>query len=503
MRLTGLALLVMVHFFFTDLVSQSKFELKGLESMDQFRSFLAIPNDANNMEDILKNVDWCKMELEKRGMKTTFIPTDTRPLLLAEYAKLDKNVPTVMFYFHADGQSVDPQYWFQDDPYVAVLKTEVPAQGWVTINWDTLTTENYDPEWRIFARSSSDSKGNIMMFLMALDMLKKEGKSLPYHLKVIIDFEEEKSSPSLPKAVEDYREELACDMLAIYDGPRHVSGLPSLAFGARGIATLSLTVYGPVFAQHSGHYGNYVPNPALRLSQLLASMKDDRGRVIIPGFYDGITIDDKTRAILKAVPDDERLIKARLGVAQEDAVASSYQESLQYPSLNIHGMASGWVGAESRTIIPSQAVAEIDIRLVKESDPARLIQLVKDHIVQQGYFITSEKPTQHERLANDKVCRLSFDISYEAFRTDFDAPVGLWLTEALRNAFGQMPVRERTMGGSIPISPFVNVLNAPAVVIPLANKDNNQHSPNENLRLGNYMDGIKSMYYILSTPVTP
>jgi acetylornithine deacetylase/succinyl-diaminopimelate desuccinylase-like protein len=230
-------------------------------------------------------------------------------------------------------------------------------------------------------------------------------------------------------------------------------------------------------------------------------MKDDYGRVLIPGYYDGIEFTDEVAAVLDAVPDDLPMINAKLGIAQTDSVSTTLQRALQYPSLNIKGISSGWVGSETRTIVPATAIAEIDLRLVKESDPHRLIRLIKDYIADQGYYIVDRKPTARERLEHDRICRMSSRVSYEAFRTDFDSRVGQWLTRALTDAFDTTPVRERTMGGSIPISPFVSILDAPAVVVPFANKDNNQHSPNENIRMGNYIDGLRSMYYILSTEV--
>ncbi len=502
MRLRGFLLFAYMSFTYMSLHAQDQFLRKGIDEMDLFREFLAIANDANDLDDIQLNVDWCIKHLEQRGFDTEVWVTETRPLLFAEYSADGRmDVPTVLFYFHADGQSVDPQFWYQADPYDPVLKREVEGEGWVETDWAALSVEDFDPELRIFARSSSDSKCNIMMLLLALDLMKENNESLPYHLKLILDFEEEKGSPSLPQAVIDHQEALSCDMLVIYDGPKHTTNQPTLSFGARGIATVSLTVYGPVFPQHSGHYGNYAPNPAMRLAQLLASMKDDQGRVVIPGYYDGIEINEEVAAILAAVPDDEQTIQAKLGVADIDSVGSYYQEALQYPSLNVRGLSAGWVGAEARTIVPSQAVAEIDIRLVKETPPARMRRLIEDHIRAQGYHIVTDKPTQRERQMYPRICRVNGRPGYDAFRTDFDSEIGLWLTGALTDAFGQTPVRNRTMGGSIPISPFVKTLEVPAVVVPMANKDNNQHSPNENLRLGNYIDGLKTMYYILTTPV--
>ena len=336
------------------------------------------------------------------------------------------------------------------------------------------------------------------MFLAALDAAEQLNISPNYNIKVIMDFEEELGSPQLPKAVLRNKELLAADMLIIYDGPRHITNKPTLTFGARGIATLQLTTYGPVVPQHSGHFGNYAPNPALRLSKLLASMKDEQGRVTIPGFYDGISIDPATKKILRAVPDNEAQIKNRLQISETDKVGSYYQEAIQYPSLNIRGMQSGWINEKVRTIIPGWARAEIDVRLVLESDPERLIQLVKNHIIEQGFYILDREPTKEERLTHAKIATLTSEISYQSFRTDFDSEVGLWLTSALKNAFGETPIRIRMSGGSIPISPFVTTLNIPAVTVPTVNRDNNQHSPNENLRLGNYKDGIKTMIAILA-----
>jgi len=480
--------------------AQDKFERASIESIPMFREFLAIPNDANDLDDIRKNVTWLDEQMKMRHFSTEVWETPTRPILFAQVPSVDHEKPTVLFYFHADGQSVDPQFWFQDDPYKAVLKKQVEGEGWVDVPW-TAIGDRLDPELRVFARSSSDSKNNVILFLKAVDLLITEGGSIPYNLKVLVDFEEEKSSESLAPTVELKQDVLAADMLVIFDGPRHISGQPTVAFGARGIAGITLTTYGPIFPQHSGHYGNYAPNPALRLSQLLAGMKDDYGRVLIPGYYDGIEFTEDVAEVLDAVPDDLRMINAKLGIAQTDSVSTTLQRALQFPSLNIKGISSGWVGSETRTIVPATAIAEIDLRLVKESDPHRLIQLIKDYITSQGYYIVDRKPTARERLEHDRICRMSSRVSYEAFRTDFDSRVGRWLTRALTDAFDTTPVRERTMGGSIPISPFVSILDAPAVVVPFANKDNNQHSPNENIRLGNYIDGLRSMYYILSTEV--
>ncbi|HMQ48364.1 MAG TPA: M20/M25/M40 family metallo-hydrolase [Saprospiraceae bacterium] len=467
------------------------------QSLPAFKELLSLPNDAHFPADILQNVQWCEQAFQQRGFATQRLETTTVPLLLATRPSLVETEKTVLAYLQIDGQPVDPSFWFQESPWKPVLKKEVPGEGWVEIPWESLE-KDWDPEWRIFARSTSDAKGPAVAFLAALDALAETNTAIPYHLKVIMDFEEELGSPRLPAAVQAYREALKADVLVIFDGPNHVSNEPTLSFGARGIADVTITVYGPYFPQHSGHYGNYCPNPALQLAQLLASMKDEQGRVTIPGFYEGIALDEPTRNILASVPDDERYIQSKLGIAQPDQVAANLQEALQYPSLNIRGMQSGWIGEEARTIIPATATAEIDVRLVMESDPERLIQLIRDHVQAQGFTVLDHAPNALERNQYAKICRFDYSVSYKAFRTELDSEAGLWLSKAMHKAFGKEPIKIRTAGGSIPISPFVTALDIPAVAVPTVNPDNNQHSPNENIRLGNYQDAIKAMIVILS-----
>lgn len=466
-----------------------------MASFPMLKELLSIPNDAFYPEEIERNVLWCESAFEDRGFVTQRIATATVPLLLAErkHAGAKK---TVLVYLQIDGQPVDSTKWLQESPYKPTLKKSGANGEWESLAWEKITA--YQDDWRIFARSASDAKGPVAMFLTALDIVADQKKIPNYNLKVIMDFEEELGSPSLPAAVTENAELLSADMLIIFDGPRHISNKPTLTFGARGIATITLTTYGPVVPQHSGHFGNYAPNPALRLSKVLASMKDDEGRVIIPGFYEGVNINEATRAILKAVPDDEEQIKERLQIASSDMVGSYYQEAIQYPSLNIRGMQSGWIDEKVRTIIPGWARAEIDVRLVLETDPERLLRLVKEHIERLGYYILDREPTKKERLANALIATFTSEISYQSFRTDFDSEVGVWLRKALTKAFGETPIMIRMSGGSIPISPFVTTLNIPAVTVPTVNRDNNQHSPNENLRLGNYKDGIKTMVAILN-----
>lgn len=488
-----------LHTFFV--FGQNKETLDALASTYTNASFpllkelLSIPNDAFYPEWIEKNVQWCENHFGNRGFTTERISTPTVPLLLASQSFPDAE-KTVLVYLQVDGQPVDPSRWTQKDPYTPVLKQPSAEGGWEEIDW--VKIKNYDDDWRVFARSASDAKGPVAMFLAAIDAMKAIGKAPNYNLKVILDFEEELGSPQLPQAVLENRDRLAADYLVIFDGPLHRLNKPTLTFGARGIFTVELTTYGPIVPQHSGHFGNYVPNPAFKLAKLLASMKDDDGRVLIPGYYDGIVLDNKTKTLLKATPHNEEHLQEIIQVGHFDRVAPNYQEAIQYPSLNVRGMQSGWINEKVRTIIPAWAKAEIDVRIVKESDPERLSKLIKTHIENQGYVVIDREPTKEERLAHPKLATYTSEISYQSFRTPMESPIGDWLQKALVRAFDEEPIRIRMSGGSIPISPFVNTLNLPAVTVPTVNRDNNQHSPNENLRLGNYRDGIKTILAILT-----
>ncbi len=492
--------LLLTLFVISIVCGQDSTELKSQvrHTIDELREFIAIPNDALEPADINRNLSWLTEKFNARGFNSSVLPTEGLPLFFAALPMQDEK-PTILFYMHFDGQSVDRSKWDQPDPYEVVLKSP-EGESWKQQSFTDLTDDiNYD--WRLFGRSTSDDKGPIVMFLNAIDLLKKNQVEMPFNIKVILDGQEEKGSAPLPKAVKEYRELLEADFLLISDGPVHPSLKPTIVYGCRGITTMSITTYGPIKPQHSGHYGNYAPNPGLQLAQLLSSMKDPEGRVTIKGYYDGITLDESTKAVLGSVPDDPKIINAHLAIKTPEKVGSNYQEALQYPSLNIRGLGSGWIGDEVRTIVPGSATAELDLRLVPETDGNRLKELVKKHIASEGFFITDSEPTKELRMQHDKIAKVTEGGVTDAFRTDLNNPYGIYLTDVLTNTFEEDIVRIRIHGGTVPIAPFINELNIPAFLLPLVNPDNNQHSPNENLKIGQIAYGIKTFYSVLSTPV--
>ena len=470
-------------------------------SLPELRACLAVPNDAHFPAHVEANVQWAEAAFAQRAFRTRRLDTGGPPLLLAE-SYLSPAADTLLVYLQMDGQPVDSTFWRQPNPYGAVLKREVEGEGYVEVTWEAFR-QNWQDDTRVFARSASDAKGPVVMFLAALDALRQNGLAPAHNVKVVLDFEEELGSPHLAAAVARHRDALAATRLIILDGPMHPSNRPTLAFGARGITTVTLETFGPRLPQHSGHYGNYVPNPAWDLLRVLAPLRDEAGRVTLDGWYDGIELDAATRATLAAVPDDADALRGGLALGRVDSVGQTLQEALQYPSLNIRGLQSGWVREERRTLIPATAIAEIDIRTVVESDPDDLLRALKTYLTDEaGYFLVEGRaPTVVERVRHPRVLRYDAASPYRAFRTDLDSPTGQWLTGALAYVHGAPPVRIRTMGGSIPISPFVTTLDIPAVSVPTVNSDNNQHAPNENLRMGNYRDGIATVMGILLTPV--
>ena len=498
-------LLIILISFTIKSFSQREFKTEVFEqainNLDEFIEFLSYPNDANYESDIYKLMDWTENKFKSLDFKINRLDTETIPLMLAS-KHISDDYKTVLIYMHLDGQPVDLSKWNQENPFIPVYKLKedgkfVDYDSNKIANIDYMTLEEKDI--RIFARASSDAKGPVMMLIQAMKFMNSKNIDNKFNLKLIMDFEEEKGSPSLPDAVKKHSTILKSDALLIFDGPQHESDLPTLNFGNRGISSITLKTYGPIVPQHSGHFGNYAPNPVFRMSNILSSMKDENGIVKIKGYYDGITISDQVKRYLDNVPDNEESMLDKMQFKKPESVGSSYQEAIQFPSLNVRGIKAGWVEDEVRTIVPSECIAEIDVRLVIESDGYRLHDLIKKHIQDLGYVILDHEPSKEERMEYDKIVKFNSTVSYPAFRTDIDSDLGNWLSKTLTRTFGVEPVLRRTSGGSVPISPFVNVLNIPAVGVPTVNKDNNQHSPNENIKLINYINGIESFVGILSS----
>jgi acetylornithine deacetylase/succinyl-diaminopimelate desuccinylase-like protein len=449
------------------------------EIVGELLETLAIPNVAADTPNIRRNAEHLRVMLARHGFTPEILETTGNPLV---YGAL--NVPgatrTVLFYCHYDGQPVDPAKWHQPDPFTPIVRGE-------------------GPDARIYARSASDDKAPIVALMAAVDALKASGLAPSSNLRLVFDGEEEASSPSLVPAIARYKDKLRADLMIILDGPAHSSGRPTVVYGARGIVTVDLTVFGPKSGVHSGNYGNWMPNPALRLATLLASMKDDDGRVTVAGYYDAVQpLTAEERAMLDAVPDDSARMLRTFGVAAPEQAFTKLQDAMQYPTLNIRGLASSFVGPGARTIVPDRAVAAIDIRLVKETSGEDLVTKLSAHIEKQGYHLVQGDPDEATRAKYGKIAALRLNGPIiNAFRTSTSDPLARALVASVTRTFGQPPVQLRTLGGTVPIAPFIEALGFPALLVPIVNFDNNQHEENENLRLGTFFDGIVTIAAIL------
>lgn len=455
---------------------------------------LAIPNVAADGPNIRRNAGRLREMLQKRGFTAELLETAGNPLVYGEL-KVPGATRTLLFYSHYDGQPVDPKGWRQPDPFTPVIRRgkdgpDVP---------DARASQQFDPELRIYARSASDDKSPIVMMLAALDALKAAGAAPTANVRVILDGEEEAGSTSLVPAIARYRDRLNADLMVILDGPQHPSGRPTIAYGARGIARVDITVFGPKVGVHSGNYGNWIPNPAQRLALLLASMKGEDGRILVKGWNDGIAaLTPEEKAMVAAVPEDATAMLRAFGVAAPETAFPKLQDALQYPTLNVRGMASAFVGAGARTIIPDSATASIDIRLVKETPASAMIEKIRAHVIAQGYHVVEKDPDEATRAKYPKIAKLAtFGDGTNAFRTSPLDPQAKAVAASIRAAHGVEPVHLRTLGGTVPIAPFIEALGFPAVLVPTVNFDNNQHEENENLRVGNLFEGILTVAAIL------
>jgi acetylornithine deacetylase/succinyl-diaminopimelate desuccinylase-like protein len=458
---------------------------------------LSIPNVAADRDNIRRNADHLRSLFLKRGFSVEVLETGGNPLVFAEL-RVPGATRTLLFYAHYDGQPVDPGEWSQPSPFVPVLRTRRLEDGGSEIaEFRSLTS--LPGEARLYARSASDDKAPIVALLAALDALKAANQPPTSHVKVILDGEEEVRSPGLAATMGQYRERYRADLMLVLDGPLHQSGKPTLSFGARGNLVFQLTTFGAKFALHSGHYGNWAPNPAMDLAQLLASMKDARGRVLVHGFYEDVPpLSSGERQVLAEVPDRGDDLKRFFGIQRTEQVGDNLQEALQFPSLNVRGLQSGGVGDQARTIIPDRAVAEIDVRLVKETDAERMLARVLAHIRAQGFHVLVDaEPDDDMRARYPRIVRVSRVNWTNAYRTDMAHPESLALVRTFERVWGEAPVRNRTMGGTVPIDFFIEALGIPAISVPVVNFDNNQHSHNENVRLQNVWDAVTSFSAIL------
>ena len=461
------------------------------EILNEFAGLLAIPNLATDSAGIRRNADSLLQMLGRRGF------TNTKRLEVpgaapAVYGELRSPgaTRTLVLYAHYDGQPLDPRQW-TTPPWSPVLRDkEVQAGGKVIALPGT--TEHADPESRIYARSAGDDKATIMAILAAVDAMTVSHLTPSVNLKVFFEGEEEASSAHLGQILQTYSPLLAADAWIFGDGPMHQSGRQQVLFGNRGITSFELTLYGANRALHSGHYGNWAPNPGVLLANLVASMRDDDGHIKIAHYYDDMQpVSAAEHRAVAALPKFDPELRKALGLAHTEENDALLAERIMLPAFNLRGMRVGGVRETGSNTIATEAYASFDLRLVPGQVPARVQQLVEAHIRKQGYFVTHDTVTPAMRLAHAKVARLQWSDGYPASRAPMDGAFGKAVIAALSDGAAEPPLLIPTSGGTGPTYLFEQVLHAPVINLPIANYDDNQHAADENLRLKNLWDGIE------------
>lgn len=448
--------------------------------LEEFQTLLAIPNIASDTPNIRRNADALLAMLQKRGVSTRLLENPKAPPVVFGEISAPGAKQTIVFYAHYDGQPVTPSEWEGNNPFKPYIKQ--------------VNGEDY-----IFARSASDDKGSIMAQLAALDALRAANIPFRSNIRFVWEGEEEAGSPHLEETLTANRDLVHGDVFLVCDGPVDQSRKQLIAFGARGDTHVEITVYGAKRGLHSGHYGNWAPNPAMTLVQLLAGMKDNEGRVLIPHFYEGVTpLGGLEKKAIADAPRNEQQLKEELWLGRVEGANKPLLELLNLPTLNINGISAGQTGERSNNVIPPAATVNLDLRLVVGLHWREQQDRVIDYVRSQGFFVTEREPTREELLGHPRVAFVRRDLaSYDAVRTPMDLPIAQKVVNAVASARGEV-VKWPTMGGSVPLGAMERAANTRTINIPIANHDNNQHSSNENLRLQNLWDGIETVAALLT-----
>jgi acetylornithine deacetylase/succinyl-diaminopimelate desuccinylase-like protein len=467
--------------------------------LHEYVRFLSLPNVARDRDDIRLNADSLVQMMRRRGLNPRLLEAEGAPPAVYGEWTVPGATRTLVLYAHYDGQPTDSAAWHGSHPWRPVFRTArldrggqivpLPAEG-----------QTIDPEWRLYARSASDDKAGVMAILAAVDAMRASGITPSSSLKFFFEGEEEAGSPHLDAILRGHAELLRADAWIIADGPVHQSGAKQVVFGVRGDVNVDVTVYGPIRPLHSGHYGNWAPNPAMMLAELLASMKDDAGRVTIPGWYDDVRpLGPAEREAMRAMPAYDREVMAELGLAAVEGGGRPLVELIAEPSLNVNGFESGGIAAGARNVIPTEATAVLDLRLVLGNDVARQAGRLTDHVRAQGYHVLDREPTLDERRAHPRIARVRVRPGgYNAERTPMDLPVSRAVIRAVQSTTREPVIAVPTLGGSLPLSIISGALETRTITVPVVNHDNNQHAEDENLRLQNLWDGIETMVAVMT-----
>jgi len=409
---------------------------------------------------IAETADYIAAVLDGLGMGAQVLPTAGWPMVYAE--RLDApGAPTVLLYGHYDVQPPEP------------------LEAWISPPFEPTVRDG-----RLYGRGVGDNKGQHLAQILAVEALLACRGRLPCNVKILLEGEEEIGSPQMPAFVAANRERLACDLVITADGPVHESGRSCVMFGVRGVLSFELRARGANRDLHSGNFGGVAPNPLWTLVHLLATMKRPDGTITIDGFYDNVQPPSELeRAALEKLPVDLAALMASLGLKRLDAPEDrGYAERLAlWPTLTINGLHGGYGGPGSKTVLPSEAVAKCDIRLVEAQTAAEIFAKLQAHV---------------QRHAPD--VELIWQGAMDPSKTPIDSPYAAPLVAGITQAQGEPPLLLPAMGGSLPEYVWTKILGVHAFVVPYANADEANHAPNENLELARFFGGIKTGAAILA-----
>ena len=432
---------------------------------EEIFDFLRIPSVSARSDhdtDTRHAAEWLRAQMIAGGLEAEVIDTPGHPIVLGEWREAGADAPTILVYGHYDVQPAEPLDLWDSPPFEPEFR-----------------------EGRLYARGSADDKAQLYLHVKAAEAHLKAGGALPVNLIILAEGEEEVGSKNLVPFVEANRDRLACDTVVISDSGMFAPGLPALLFSLRGLAYCEIHVDGPRADLHSGSYGGPIVNPAMALSQILATLFEDDGRIAIPGFYDDVLDwDDRTREGIRSLPFDEEELAASVGATLSGGEkAYSVPERLwTRPTCEVNGLLSGYTGEGAKTVLPSRAMAKVSFRLVADQDPTKVYELLRSHVsnvAPEGVTVRIEE--LHEGLP---------------WRAQIGGKHTEAATTALRKAFGAAPVLAGE-GGTIPIvSHFERVLGAPALLIGFSLPGANEHAPNEWFPEENIEKGIRTLAYL-------
>ncbi|MGD0261677.1 MAG: dipeptidase [Verrucomicrobiota bacterium] len=440
-------------------------ESRAIAELCEYVRFPSVSAQLQHRQDLRACAEWVLKHCRGIGLEARLCPTRGNPIVVAKTPRIKSpgaRRPHFVVYGHYDVQPPEPLDLWKSPPFEPRV-----AHG------------------ALFGRGASDNKGQNLAHLKAVEAYLKTGTELPCDITFVIEGEEEVGSSSLAAFLKEQRAELACDAVVISDtgmpSPKH----PALTYALRGITGFEITLHGPARDLHSGIFGGTVDNPAMALCQLLGKLRDSKGRVAIPGFYDGVRpLSPYERKQFARLPFNARDYQRLLGVPKlfgEQGFTPLEQCSAR-PTFEINGLTSGYQGEGSKTIVPAWARAKITVRLVPNQDPAQVVRCVR------RYLEKLCPPTVRLELKGHR--------SAEPYLVSPAGPQAQAALRALKLAFGCEPVLVRE-GGSIPIvNAFKKILRADSLLLGLALPDDNAHSPNEKFDLGCFAKGQLMSAYL-------